>query len=161
MSSIPGSQDPRGGCTYVRRSSRLEGEGGGVTIIAIMPQASGHGARPVPVSEWMHLYSISSCTIQPSFLSLVFNHTTSAFDPVLHLRVRAIKLSSFLFLVSLEDVKSLDPFWLSFSTNPLCGYGTQRDLQEPLFTYARNVTANANHKPATLLLYHDLRVTTN
>lgn len=121
----------------------------------------GHGARPVPVSEWVHLYSISSCTIQPSFLSLVFNHTTSAFDPVLHLRVRAIKLSSFLFLVSLEDVKSLDPFWLSFSTNPLCGYGTQRDLQEPLFTYARNVTANANHKPATLLLYHDLRVTTN
>src|SRR5258707_14623805 len=60
-----------------------------VTIIAIVPQASGHGARPVPVSEWVHLYSISSCTIQPSFLSLVFNHTTSAFDPVLHLRVRA------------------------------------------------------------------------
>src|ERR1700704_6723052 len=48
-----------------------------------------HGARPAPVSEWVHLYSISSCTIQPSFLSLVFNHTTSASDPVLHLRVRA------------------------------------------------------------------------
>src|SRR3982074_3699280 len=89
MSSIPGSQDPRGGCTYIRRSSRLEGEGGGVTIIAIMPQASGHGARPVPVSEWMHLYSISSCTIQPSFLSLVFNHPTSAPDFFKHLRSRA------------------------------------------------------------------------
>lgn len=35
---------------------------------------------------------------------------------------------------------------------------THRDLQEPLFTYARNVTANANHKPATLLLC-DLRTT--
>src|SRR5258708_6886692 len=62
---------------------------GDVTIIAIVPQASDHGARPVPVSEWVHLYSISSCTIQPSFLSLVFNHPTSAFDPVLHLRVHA------------------------------------------------------------------------
>ena len=60
-----------------------------VTIIAVVPQASRSRGSARAGKRMGALIFHSSCTIQPSFLSLVFNHPTSAFDPVLYLRVRA------------------------------------------------------------------------